>query len=267
MFSPPSSRKSVPLTKATPSSAAALKSRATSVPGRQRDPHEVAAVGLHELGLGQLAPQRFGERQGALGERRAHGLDRALDRAGGAELVDDRLRDHARRDVRVGRELGDLCDQLGRADEVADADAGANGLRERGGVDDALGVHREHRRQRLAAEAQRDVGVVLEHEEVVLGGEAEQRLALGQRQRVAGGVLEVGDDVGELRARLAGGEQVRERVGVDPVGLQLDRVQRGAALAQREQRAVVGGALDDDVVAGAHEAARRGRRRPASSRW
>ena len=63
-----------------------------------------------------------------------------------------------------------------------------------------LGVHREHRRQRLPAEAQLDVRVVLEDQEVVLGGQREQRLALGQRERVAGGVLEVGDDVGELRA-------------------------------------------------------------------
>ena len=37
-----------------------------------------------------------------------------------------------------------------------------------------------------------DVGVVLEHDEVVLGGEPEQRLALGQRQRVAGRVLKLG---------------------------------------------------------------------------
>ena len=45
----------------------------------------------------------------------------------------------------------------------------------------------------------------------------------------------------------------RERVGVDAVGLQLDGVQPRAALAQRQQRAVVGGALDDHLVAGAHE--------------
>ncbi len=38
-----------------------------------------------------------------------------------------------------------------------------------------------------------------------------------------------------------------------PSGSQLDRVQPRAALAQREQRAVVGRALDDHLVAGAHE--------------
>ena len=40
---------------------------------------------------------------------------------------------------------------------------------------------------------------------------------------------------------------------VDAVRLQLDRVQRRAALAQRQQRAVIRRALDDDVVARAHE--------------
>ena len=140
-----------------------------------------------------------------------------------------------------------------RPDQVADADARADGLGERRGVDDALGVHREHRRHRLAAEAQRHVGVVLEDREVVLGGQLQQRLALGQRQRVAGRVLEVGDDVRELRARAARAEQPRQRLRVDAVGLQLDGVQRRAALAQRQQRAVVGRALDDHVVAGAHE--------------
>ncbi len=57
----------------------------------------------------------------------------------------------------------------------------------------------------------------------------------------------------ELRRSSPAVEQRRERVGVDAVGLELDRVQTRAALAQREQRAVVGGALDDHVVAGPHE--------------
>ena len=53
--------------------------------------------------------------------------------------------------------------------------------------------------------------------------------------------------------RRAVGEQPCERVGVDAVGLQLDRVQLRAALAQRQQRAVIGRALDDHLVAGVHE--------------
>ncbi len=48
-------------------------------------------------------------------------------------------------------------------------------------------------------------------------------------------------------------QQASERVRVDPVQLQLDCVQAGAALAQREQRAVVGRTLHDHVVAGCYE--------------
>ena len=43
------------------------------------------------------------------------------------------------------------------------------------------------------------------------------------------------------------------RLDVDAVGLELDRADVGAALAQAEQRAVVGRALDDDRVAGGDE--------------
>ena len=60
--------------------------------------------------------------------------------------------------------------------------------------------------------------------------------------------------MGELRPRPGGAaEQARERFGVDAVGLQLDRHAGAPPLAQREQRAVVGGALDDDLVLGRHE--------------
>ena len=135
------------------------------------------------------------------------------------------------------------------ADEVADADARADRLGERRRVDDlARVVLREHRRQRLALEADRDVRVVLEDREVVLGREPQQLAALLRAQRVAGRVLEVGDDVRELRLDAAG-EQRAERGRVDPVRLQLDHVQVGAAVAQVEQRAVVGRRLDDDGVA------------------
>ncbi len=48
-------------------------------------------------------------------------------------------------------------------------------------------------------------------------------------------------------------EQRCERLGVDPVGLQLHRVHSRAALAQGEQRAVVGGALHDHVIPAFHE--------------
>ncbi len=133
---------------------------------------------------------------------------------------------------------------------------GAHGLRERRGIHHALGVQREHRRQRFAAEAQLHVRVVLEHDEVVLACQLQQRLALDQREGVAGGVLEVGDDVGELRPHgrcTLSGEQPREGVGVDAVGCQLHRMHTRPPRAQREQGTVVGGALHDHVVPLAHQ--------------
>ena len=54
--------------------------------------------------------------------------------------------------------------------------------------------------------------------------------------------------MGELR-RDAAVEQRRERLGVDAVILERDGVQVGAPAAQRQQRAVVGRALDDHRVA------------------
>ena len=130
---------------------------------------------------------------------------------------------------------------------------GADRLGERRRVDDAVvAVEREHRRQRLAGEADRDVRVVLEDHEVVVVREVQQPLALLARERVPGGVLEVRDDVRELRAR-ALGEQPLELVDVDAVLLERDHADVRAALLEAEQRAVVGRALDDDRVAVADE--------------
>jgi hypothetical protein len=160
------------------------------------------------------------------------------------------LGDHVRRDVGVGRQRLDLLDDGLRADQVADADARADGLRERRRVDDPAGlVLREHRRQRLALEADPDVRIVLEEREVVGLGEPQQARALLGAQRVARGVLEVGDDVGELRVKRAALQQRLDGVDVDPVGLELDHPHVGLALAKVQQRAVVGRRLDDHRVA------------------
>ena len=103
-------------------------------------------------------------------------------------------------------------------------------------------VEREHRLQRLALEGQLAVGVVLEDPEVVLGGELDQALPLLGRERAAGRVVGVGDDVGELDRAL--GQRRLERADVEPVGLQRDRHQLDAELLQEQQRAVVGRLLD-----------------------
>ena len=86
----------------------------------------------------------------------------------------------------------------------------------------------------------------------MLACELEQRSPLGGRQRVAGRVLEVRDDVRELGLH-AGAEQLPERLDVDPVGLERDHPHVSAATAQRQQRSVVGRPLDDHRVAGLNE--------------
>ena len=116
-------------------------------------------------------------------------------------------------------------------------------------MDHAVGlVEREHRLQRLALEGQLAVGVVLEDPEVVLGGELDQPHPLLGRERAAGGVVEVGDDVGELDRPL--GERRLEGAEVEPVGLQRHRHQLDPEPLQQQQRAVVGRLLDDHPVAG-----------------
>jgi hypothetical protein len=106
----------------------------------------------------------------------------------------------------------------------------------------------EHRRQRLPGEPDVHVWVVLEDREPVLARQGEQPVALLAREREAGRVLEVGDDVREGGLDAAR-EQRAQGLRVDAVGLELDRVQLGPAVAEVEQRAVIGRALDDDLVA------------------
>ena len=65
--------------------------------------------------------------------------------------------------------------------------------------------------------------------------------------------LEVGDDVRELGVEVGVLEQGLDAVDVDAVGLELDHAHVGAAVAQVQQRAVVGRRLDDHRVAGADQ--------------
>ncbi len=94
-------------------------------------------------------------------------------------------------------------------------------------------VDLEHRLQRLALEGQLAVGVVLEDPEAVLGGQLDQPHPLLGRERAAGRVVEVGDDVGELDRPLgergfegARGPARRPRAGPAPA-------RRRAAAASR----------------------------------
>ena len=126
-------------------------------------------------------------------------------------------------------------------------------------------VEREHRLQRLALEGQLAVGVVLEDPEAVLGGELDQPRPLRARERAAGRVVGVGDDVGELDRPL--GERRLEGAEVEPVGLQRHRHQLDPEPLQEQQRAVVGRLLDDHPVAGPEQMLEQHRPAPPASRW
>jgi hypothetical protein len=148
----------------------------------------------------------------------------------------------------------DRLDELGGADEVARRARRGHGLGERRGVDDvALArVELEHRRQLLAGEADRDVRVVLEDREAELLGEREQRRRFSSDSVYPAGFWKFGmmcASLGEPRRA-----ELPQRVDADAVGLELDHVDVGAAALEAEQRAVVGGLLDDDGS-------------PAATRW
>src|SRR5207237_8229938 len=88
---------------------------------------------------------------------------------------------HARDDIRIG-------------DDPTDAEARQEGLRERPDRHDLGATERSERGQVLAAKAQRTVRIVLDHDRFVARSEREERLAALERERLAGGVLEVRDD-------------------------------------------------------------------------
>ena len=158
MFSPPRAG-SRSFTNETPRSVALVQGADVGAVGSVT--HEVAAPRNDELGL--ASPLRSASRAPARVRRgRLDGLDRALDRAGGAELVNDRC-ETMLGEMYVLVASGDRGDQVGRANKVATRIPGKPSLRTRRRTPPR--VDRQHRGQRLAAEPQRDIGVVLEHDE------------------------------------------------------------------------------------------------------
>ena len=213
------------------------------------EPEEVAALGDDELGLGDLLAQSSDQGVATVAQRALDEVDVGVELAGATELQHDGLGQHVGRDVGLVGALGQLRDLRRRPGQVADPDPGADRLREGGGVDDPVGrVDREHRLHRLALEGKLAVGIVLEDPEAVLGGELDQSRALRRRERAAGGVVEVGDDVGELDRTVV--QRRLEGADVEPVGLQRHRHQLDSEPLQHQQRAVVGRLLDHDPVTG-----------------
>ena len=141
--------------------------------------------------------------QAGVEPRRVSAFSRSIcgaEQAAPAPFVGDALRDVAGRDVRV---LGDLARAWRSAAGVADHEAGADARRdelgERAHMQRALGRERVERRLLLAAIAQQAVRRVFDEQEPVLLGELDDAPPLRARAGRAGRVLEVGDDVEELR--------------------------------------------------------------------
>ena len=130
---------------------------------------------------------------------------------------------------------------------------GDEDLRERAEVDDVLAaVERVERRQRVALVAQQPVRVVLEHEQLALGGEPDEPAAALERHRDAGRVLERRHRVDELRRAalaLEPVERLLEQVDAHAVGVHLDLHDVGLVGAERGHGAGIGRALGDDHVA------------------
>ncbi len=102
----------------------------------------------------------------------------------------------------------------------------------------------------VAAIAQQAVGGVLDDQKAMLFGERGDALSLRAGAGRAGRVLEVRDDVEELRRVL--GQRRFERLEVRAVGLERDAHDRGVVAAKERQRPVVGRRFDEHHVARLH---------------
>src|SRR5918994_2703267 len=92
-------------------------------------------------------------------------------------------------------------EQLGE-DEIAGAHSGRNDLRERRRVDHPrAALELVQRRRRDPLEADKPVGVVLEHQEIMLGGQLGEAAASFETKRPPAWVLEGRDYVKERRPR------------------------------------------------------------------
>ena len=143
---------------------------------------------------------------------------------------------------------GHLADEQLVAHCRAQAHAGGDVLGEAGEVDHpALFVESLDGGQRLARIAQIAVGVVLGKHHAVLAGKVRHGLAALQRKGHAGGVLEAGDDVHQLRAVLF--DLFLDILGDDAVFIRGHGDDAGVVGVHGLQSAQEGGVLGEDDVA------------------
>ena len=127
---------------------------------------------------------------------------------------------------------------------------GCHGLRERGQEHGAVAAGElEEPGQAVAAEAEEPVRIVLQDGGSVRPGHLDEPVAVRLGERATARVLERGDRVDEARPGRRG-KRTFERVDVEPVIRERDRLDVGAQAPQDLQRAVVAGRLDEDLRTG-----------------
>ena len=216
----------------------------------QRRDHRVAPppVDLGEA-LDVLAPAAFGEVL----------ADEVLGQGRGAE-VGGLLAEH------------DLLHHRRRRDRPAEPDPGREDLREGADVDDEVAaVELVERRQRLAAEAQQPVGVVLDHEHLPRAGELDQPpppLAATSSPRPGSGRSAPSRRTsGRRPSPSSRASTVFELVDPHPVLVALDLDHVGLVAAEDRDRAGVGRRLADRRRRRGRPASCRRGRSPAGRRW
>ena len=177
----------------------------------------------------------------------ADAAEEALVEAAGEELGEGLLLEGG--GVAVGDPLGggERGDKGARGDEVADAQGGEDGARERAEVEDAaFTVQSLEGGQGLTAVAEFAVVVVFNDDGAATFGPVEQREAACEREHGAGGELVRRRDEDHARA---GGDFF----GNDAVVIDADGAEAGAGGAESVARALVAGVFDGDGVVGLDE--------------
>ena len=145
--------------------------------------------------------------------------------------------------------LGQLAVHGPGCDDEADAQAGSQHLGERAHVDHALGVACSQGQGRLLLVPEVAVGIVLDQGDVPFPGHLHEGLTAGIAHGAAGGILEVGQHIGQTRlvgtAADLPGEVLDQHAFVIAVHADGHGLHGGEGL----QRAEVGGLLDQQTAA------------------
>ena len=216
---------------------------------RELQPDEHAAFGFHELAaFGEVFADAGHQSVVTLGVDGGDLLQMAFHQAAVEELGHDGLRQGGGMGVAALLDDFQLLGDLHRGHAGAHADAGGQGLGEGVHHDDLVGlVEQLDGRDLFAAETDVAVGVVFQHDEVVLGGQLGDALTPVGGDGDAGGVLEGGDGVEHLGMQLFG--LLFQLFHDEAVVVGGDGDQLYAALVQHVQGAQEGGAFHEDHVA------------------